>query len=75
MADDIEIKSIEKGFGKTIKIKIAKWKNNNYLDIREYYDDENGEQKKKKKGVRVSFDVLDEIIDGINLAKEKVAEE
>lgn len=75
MADDIEVKSIEKGFGKTIKIKIAKWKNNNYLDIREYYDDENGEPCPTKKGVRVSFDVLDEIIDGINLAKEKIAEE
>lgn len=75
MSDDIEIKSIEKGIGKTIKIKIAKWKNNNYLDIREYYEDESGTPCPTKKGVRVSFDILDEIIDGINRAKEKIAEE
>ena len=47
----------------------------NYLDIREYYEDESGTPCPTKKGVRVSFDILDEIIDGINRAKEKIAEE
>lgn len=72
---DLEIKSIDKGYGKSIKVKIAYWKDNAYIDIREYYLSEDDEALPTKKGVRFPVDMIDEILEGLQDAKDKVAEE
>ena len=75
MPEDIEVKSIDRGYGKTIKVKIAYWKDNAYIDIREYYSNEESEDAlPTKKGVRFPVDMIDEILEGLGEAKSKLSE-
>lgn len=76
MSEDVEIKSLERGYGKFLKVKIATWKDTKYVDIREYYlDGENDEALPTKKGVRFSVDMLDEVQEALNEAKEYLAQQ
>ena len=73
MSEDMEIKSIDRGYGKTIKIKIANWKDVDYIDIREYYTDGDSEEElPTKKGVRFPVNFADEVIEALKEAKEKM---
>ncbi len=75
MPEDIEVKSIDRGYGKTIKIKIAYWKDNAYIDVREYYSNEDSEESlPTKKGVRFPIDMIDEILEGLADAKKQISE-
>jgi Transcriptional Coactivator p15 (PC4). len=75
MSEHIEVKSIDRGYGKSIKIKIANWKDVDYIDIREYYtDSESAEELPTKKGVRFPKEIADEVIDALNEAKEQMQE-
>ena len=72
MADDIEIKSVDRGYGKMIKVKIATWKENKYVDIREYYTNDDAEELPTKKGVRFSVDTIDEFVEALQEAKKQL---
>ncbi len=74
MSEDVEIKSIDRGYGKTVKVKISTWKEIKYIDIREYYTSDSEEELPTKKGVRLPFDTLDELIEALNEAKERSEE-
>ena len=68
MAEDTEIKSIDKGSDKAIKIKLTYWKDNPYIDVREYYRGDDNEFLPTKKGIRFPADMVDEIVEGLGAA-------
>ena len=71
MSDEIEIAKIDRGYGKFIIVKIAKWKENHYVDLREYYtDNQSQEIKPSKKGIRFSFELLEEVQEAMDKVKE-----
>ena len=75
MSEDIEIKSLERGYGKFLKIKIATWKDAKYVDLREYYTGDDEEVLPTKKGVRFSVDMLEEVQEALAEVKEHLANE
>ena len=71
MSDEVEISRIDRGYGKFIVVKIAKWKENHYVDLREYYSDsQTQELKPTKKGIRFSYELMEEIEEAIGKVKE-----
>lgn len=73
VSDEVEVARIERGYGKFIIIKIAKWKESNYIDIREYYtESESKEVKPSKKGIRFSSELLEEVQEAIEKARELI---
>lgn len=74
MAEDQEIKSIERNYGKTIKVKLTTWKDTQYVDVREYYNGDDDEELPTKKGVRFPIDCLDEFIEAFNEIKKQQEE-
>lgn len=71
MDDEKEIARIERGYGKFIIIKIAKWKDKSFIDIREYYTEkESNDVKPSKKGIRFSYDLLEEVQEALNNVKD-----
>ncbi len=72
MSEDTELKSIDRGYGKTIKIKLTNWKDTTYIDIREYYTDNDSEEElPTKKGVRFPISSIDEVIEALEEAKNQ----
>ncbi|MDQ7821729.1 MAG: transcriptional coactivator p15/PC4 family protein [Candidatus Eremiobacteraeota bacterium] len=73
MSDEVEIARIERGYGKFLVVKIATWKDSNYVDVREYYTEkESDELRPTKKGIRFSYDLVEEIQDALAKVKEHV---
>jgi hypothetical protein len=73
-SEEQEIARIERGYGKFIVIKTATWKDNLYIDLREYYSDkETDELRPTKKGIRFSADLLEEVMEALGKVKESVA--
>lgn len=71
MADEVEIARIDRGYGKFIIAKIAKWKDNHYVDLREYYtDNQSQEVKPSKKGIRFPYELMEEIQEAIDKVKK-----
>jgi len=73
MSDEIEIARIDRGYGKFIIVKTTNWKDNTYVDLREYYTDKDTEEiKPTKKGIRFSYELLDEVTDALAAAKQQI---
>jgi hypothetical protein len=47
-------------------------KGHNYVDVREFYDAEDGKRLPTKKGITFSPKVLEEVIDGLTMLKDQI---
>lgn len=71
--EEILVRAIDKGLGNRIHIRISEFKDRDYLDIRNYYEDEAGEWKPTRKGIAVPVEFYDELMDGLAAAKDIIA--
>ena len=71
--DEVLVRAIDKGLGNRIHIRISRFKERDYLDIRNFYETEDGEWKPTRKGIAVPVEFYDELIDALGAAKEEIA--
>jgi len=63
---------IERNPTEVLRVSLENFKGRDYIDLRIYYQDDNGEWKPTKKGVTVAPDKLDDVIGFFNKAKEEL---
>ncbi len=71
--DEVLVRTIDKGLGNRIHIRISRFKDRDYLDIRNYYEDDAGEWKPTRKGIAVPVEFYDELMESLTAAKEEIA--
>jgi len=80
MAQDVQptdeelIKVIDKGPGGRIHVRLSRFRDRDYLDIRNFYETEDGEWKPTRKGIAVPVDLYDELLDALAAAKPRIEE-
>ena len=62
MSQIIEIKKNKTNY---VQIELREYEGHPYVDIREFYDDEEGRRLPTKKGITFSPKVLDSVVDGL----------
>ena len=71
--DEVLVRAIDKGLGNRIHIRISRFKDRDYLDIRNYYEDDAGEWKPTRKGIAVPVEFYDELMESLVAAKGEIA--
>jgi hypothetical protein len=72
-SDEVLVRAIEKGLGNRIHVRLSRFRERDYLDIRNFYETEDGEWKPTRKGIAVPVEFYDELIDALGAAKEEIA--
>ena len=67
--DEVLVSAIDKGLGNRIHIRISRFKDRDYLDIRNFYEDDAGEWKPTRKGVSVPVEFYDDLMAALGDAK------
>jgi hypothetical protein len=70
--DEVLVRAIDKGLGNRIHVRISRFKERDYLDIRNFYETEDGEWKPTRKGIAVPVEFYDELMDVLGAAKEEI---
>jgi hypothetical protein len=76
MADEsILVHSFMKNALEEIRVSVSTYKGKKYVDLRVYYQDDNGEYKPSKKGIAVSPELLPELENAIGKLKEIIEDQ
>lgn len=67
--DEVLVSSIDKSLGNRIHVRISRFKERDYLDIRNYYEDDAGEWKPTRKGISVPVEFYDDVMKALVAAK------
>lgn len=71
MADEsILVHSFMKNALEEVRVSVSAYKGKKYVDLRVYYQDDNGEYKPSKKGIAISPDLLPELENAIGKLKD-----
>ena len=73
-SDEVLIQAIDKGLGNRIHVRLSRFKERDYLDIRNFYETEDGEWKPTRKGIAVPVEFYDDLMAALQAAKDKIAE-
>jgi len=63
---------IDKGIGGQIHVRLSEFKGRHYLDIRNFYETDDGEWKPTRKGISIPVEFFVEVLDALNEAKPEV---
>ena len=80
MAEDVRandeelIKVIDKGAAGRIHVRLSRFRDRDYLDIRNFYETEEGVWKPTRKGIAIPVELYDELLDALAAAKPKIEE-
>jgi hypothetical protein len=66
------IGEIQKNTTERIRVSVSEYRGYTFLDVRVYYEDDNGEWKPTKKGITVSKDNIESLIKLLNEGKKKL---
>ena len=69
MEQIIEIKKNKTNY---VQIELREYEGHEYVDVREFYDSQDGKRLPTKKGITFSPKVLEEVIDGLNMLKDQI---
>jgi hypothetical protein len=73
-AEERLIKAIERGPGQQIQVRLTTFRGREYLDLRNFYLDDNDEWKPTKKGIAVPVELYDELMAALKEAGEALEE-
>jgi hypothetical protein len=68
----VEIARIGKGPKQCIRIGVEEYQGHQYIDVRTYFQNEEGAWVATKKGVTMNADTIDEVIEGLRKASDKL---
>jgi hypothetical protein len=71
-SDEVLIESIDKGLGNRIHVRLSRFRDRDYLDIRNFYETEDGEWKPTRKGIAVPVEFYDELMAALAKAKKTI---
>jgi hypothetical protein len=63
------VKAIDKGMGNRIHIRLSRFRDRDYLDIRNFYETEDGEWKPTRKGIAIPVDLYPELMAALKEAE------
>ena len=66
------IKDIEKNAREKIRISLTEFKGYDLVDLRVYYEDEEGNPKPTKKGISFKTDIISQVIEALSQAEEEI---
>lgn len=66
------IGEIQKNATEKIRVSISEYKGHKFIDVRVYFEDDSGEWKPTKKGITVSKDNVDKLVELLNEGKKKL---
>lgn len=69
------IKAIERGPGQQIQVRLTTFRGREYLDLRNFYLDENEGWKPTKKGIAVPLELYEELMTALAEAGKAITEE
>lgn len=69
MTENKKSVKIHKTDSQIIRISEQEYQEHKFIDVRQYYLDDNGEFKPTKKGVTFSLDLLEDVISGLSKLK------
>ena len=70
--DEVLVKVIDKGLGSRVHVRVSKFRDRDYLDIRNFYETDDGEWKPTRKGIAIPVDLYDELIEALTEAKGEI---
>jgi len=70
--DEVLVKAIDKGLGSRIHVRLSKFRDRDYLDIRNFYEADDGEWKPTRKGIAVPVDLYDDLMAALTEAKGEI---
>ena len=70
--DEVLVRSIDKGMGSRIHIRLSKFRDRDYLDIRNFYETDDGEWKPTRKGIAIPVELYDDLMEGLGAAKDEI---
>ena len=70
--DEVLIHSIDKDPGNQIHVRISRFRERDYLDIRNFYETEDGEWKPTRKGIAVPVEFYDDLMAALGKAKPEI---
>jgi hypothetical protein len=70
--EEILIRVIDKGPAGRIHIRLSKFRDRDYLDIRNFYEGEDGQWLPTRKGVAVPVDLYADLMEALGAAKELI---
>jgi len=73
-AEERLIKAIERGPGQQIQVRLTTFRGREYLDLRNFYLDENDEWRPTKKGIAVPVELYEELMAALKEAGEALEE-
>ena len=66
------VKVIDKGMGNRIHIRLSRFRERDYLDIRNFYEADDGEWKPTRKGIAIPVDLYEELISALKQAEPMI---
>jgi len=70
--DEVLVQAIDKGLGNRIHVRLSRFRDRDYLDIRNFYETDDGEWKPTRKGIAVPVDLYEELVKAIEAAKPEI---
>ena len=70
--DEVLIQSIDKDPGNQIHVRISRFRERDYLDIRNFYETEDGEWKPTRKGIAIPVEFYDDLMAALGKAKPEI---
>ena len=67
-----QIIEIKKNKSNYVHIELREYEGHKYVDVREFYDAEDGKRLPTKKGITFSPKVLEEVIDGLTMLNKQI---
>ena len=71
--DEVLVQAIDKGLGNRIHVRLSRFRDRDYLDIRNFYETDDGEWKPTRKGIAVPVELYDELMAALAEAKPEIA--
>ena len=72
--DEQVVKIIDKGLGGRIYVRLSRFRERDYLDIRNFYGTDDGEWKPTRKGVAIPVELYEELMAALKEAEPLIAE-
>ena len=72
--DEQVVKAIDKGLGGRIYVRLSRFRERDYLDIRNFYETDDGEWKPTRKGVAIPVELYGELMAALKEAEPLIAQ-
>lgn len=70
--DEVLIGVIDKGLGGRVHVRLSRFRDRDYIDIRNFYESDDGEWLPTRKGIAVPVELYGELLAALAAAKEEI---